>query len=81
MRQSDRNFKNAPRVTAILRDVAAEIVLPRYRRLAAGDVREKRPGDLYAIPPDLPHSIQLFSKTARLVDCFTPLREDFLGKQ
>jgi quercetin dioxygenase-like cupin family protein len=36
-------------------------------------------GDLYAIPPEIPHSIQLLSKTARLVDCFTPLREDFLG--
>jgi len=37
-------------------------------------------GDLYAIPPNIPHSIQLLSKTAKLVDCFTPLREDFLAK-
>ena len=36
-------------VTAILRDVAEEIVLPRYRRLAAGDIREKRPGDLVTV--------------------------------
>jgi quercetin dioxygenase-like cupin family protein len=38
------------------------------------------PGDLYAIPPGIPHTIQLLSATARLVDCFTPVREDFLGK-
>lgn len=38
-------------------------------------------GDLYAIPPNIPHSIQLLSETARLVDCFTPLREDFLNVQ
>ena len=35
-------------------------------------------GDLYAIPPGVPHAIQLLSQTARLVDCFTPLREDIL---
>jgi len=38
-------------------------------------------GDLYAIPPNIPHAIQLFSKTARLLDCFTPVREDMLEKQ
>lgn len=36
-------------------------------------------GDLYAIPPSIPHSIQLLSASARLVDSFTPIREDFLG--
>ncbi len=41
------------------------------RRLAAGD--------LFAVPPDVPHSIQLLSKTARLIDSFHPIREDFLG--
>ena len=35
-------------------------------------------GDLYAIPPNIPHAIQLLSATARLVDCFTPVREDIL---
>jgi hypothetical protein len=30
-------------VTAILRDIAEEIVLPRFRRLAAGDVRAEMP--------------------------------------
>jgi quercetin dioxygenase-like cupin family protein len=35
-------------------------------------------GDLFAVPPNVPHAIQLLSPTAKLVDCFTPLRQDFL---
>jgi quercetin dioxygenase-like cupin family protein len=35
-------------------------------------------GDLYLVPPDMPHSIQQLTKHVRLVDCFTPIREDFL---
>ena len=37
-------------------------------------------GDLFAVPPGVPHSIQLLSPTARLVDSFHPIREDFLAK-
>ena len=37
-------------------------------------------GDLFAVPPSVPHSIQLLSPTARLVDTFTPIRQDFLPK-
>jgi quercetin dioxygenase-like cupin family protein len=36
------------------------------------------PGDMVAVPPDLPHTIQLLTPTARLVDTFTPLRREFL---
>jgi quercetin dioxygenase-like cupin family protein len=36
------------------------------------------PGDLFAVPGGVPHSIQLLSASARLVDTFTPVREDFL---
>jgi quercetin dioxygenase-like cupin family protein len=36
------------------------------------------PGDMVAVPPDLPHRIQLLTPTARLIDTFTPLRRDFL---
>ncbi|MBI5960492.1 MAG: cupin domain-containing protein [Chloroflexi bacterium] len=43
------------------------------------DVRHKLgPGDMITVPPDAPHSIQLITPTACLVDTFTPLREDFL---
>lgn len=47
--------------------------------LSEGDEpRRLSAGDLFAVPPNKPHSIQLLSKSARLVDSFTPLREDFL---
>jgi quercetin dioxygenase-like cupin family protein len=36
------------------------------------------PGDMVAVPPGLPHRIQLLTPTARLIDSFTPLRRDFL---
>ena len=37
------------------------------------------PGDMFTVPPDVPHTVQLLSTHVRLVDVFTPLREDFLG--
>lgn len=36
------------------------------------------PGDLFTVPPNVPHSIQLLTPKARLVDTFTPIREEFL---
>ena len=35
-------------------------------------------GDMFAVPSGRPHTIQLLTKRARLVDSFNPLREDFL---
>lgn len=35
-------------------------------------------GDSYAIPSDVPHTIQRLTKYVQIIDCFTPLREDFL---
>jgi quercetin dioxygenase-like cupin family protein len=37
-------------------------------------------GDLFAVSPNRPHSIQLLSQRARLVDTFNPIREDFLKR-
>lgn len=37
-------------------------------------------GDMFAVPSGVPHTIQLLSKTARLVDSFNPIREEFLKK-
>ena len=37
------------------------------------------PGDIFTVPPDVPHTVQLLTPHVRLVDTFTPLREDFLG--
>lgn len=35
-------------------------------------------GDMFAVPSGVKHTIQLMSKSARLVDSFNPVREDFL---
>jgi quercetin dioxygenase-like cupin family protein len=35
-------------------------------------------GDMIAVPPDVPHTIQLLTPYARLIDTFSPIREDFL---
>jgi quercetin dioxygenase-like cupin family protein len=37
-------------------------------------------GDLIVVPPDAPHTVEVLSKAARLIDCFYPIREDFLPK-
>ena len=44
------------------------------------DDRQTRlgPGDMFLIPSGRPHSIQQLTEQVRLVDCFTPIREDFL---
>jgi quercetin dioxygenase-like cupin family protein len=50
--------------------------------LAEGDEpRRVRAGDLVAVPSGVPHSIQLLSARARLVDTFNPIREDFLKRE
>jgi quercetin dioxygenase-like cupin family protein len=36
------------------------------------------PGDMVVVPPDEPHSIQTLGHRVRLVDSFTPLRDEFL---
>lgn len=36
------------------------------------------PGDSFLVPSGEPHSIQQLTEHVRLVDCFTPIREDFL---
>jgi len=35
-------------------------------------------GDIFTVPPNLPHSIQLLTPKARLVDAFSPIRQEFL---
>jgi quercetin dioxygenase-like cupin family protein len=37
-------------------------------------------GDVYSVPSGLAHCIQTISKHVRLIDSFTPLREEFLKK-
>jgi mannose-6-phosphate isomerase-like protein (cupin superfamily) len=35
-------------------------------------------GDTFAIPSNVPHTIQRLTPYVRIIDCFTPIREDFL---
>jgi quercetin dioxygenase-like cupin family protein len=37
-----------------------------------------RKGDMFSVPSGIPHAIQLLSSKARLIDCFNPVRKDFL---
>ena len=47
--------------------------------LAEGEeTRKLVAGDLFAVPSGIPHTVQLLSKRARLIDTFQPIREDFL---
>lgn len=45
-----------------------------------GEPTRLGPGDMFTVPPNLPHTVQLLTSHVRLVDTFTPLREDFIGK-
>jgi quercetin dioxygenase-like cupin family protein len=36
------------------------------------------PGDMFTVPANVPHAVQLLSKYVRLIDSFTPIREEFL---
>jgi len=44
----------------------------------ARTVDRVRAGDMVVVPPDAPHTVELVSAAARLIDCFYPIRQDFL---
>ncbi len=44
-----------------------------------GEPTRLGPGDMFTVPPNIPHTVQLLTSHVRLVDTFTPLREEFLG--
>jgi len=37
------------------------------------------PGDIFTVPPNVPHTVQLLTEYVRLVDTFTPIRDEFLS--
>jgi quercetin dioxygenase-like cupin family protein len=43
-----------------------------------GEQARLGPGDVFLVPSGRSHTIQRLSEHVRLVDCFTPIREDFL---
>jgi quercetin dioxygenase-like cupin family protein len=43
-----------------------------------GEQTRLGPGDMFLVPSGAPHTIQQLTEHVRLVDCFTPIREDFI---
>ena len=44
-----------------------------------GEVEQHlKAGDMFAVAPNQKHTIQLLTPSARLIDSFNPIREDFL---
>ena len=37
-------------------------------------------GDLFTVPANVPHAVQTLSPHVRLIDAFSPIREDFLKR-
>jgi len=52
---------------------AGEIIV-----VIGGEAARLGPGDMFTVPPDVPHTLQLLTKHVRLVDTFTPLRPELL---
>jgi len=49
--------------------------------IGEGDARTVdllEPGDLVIVPPNAPHTVEPLTESARLIDCFYPIREEFL---
>jgi quercetin dioxygenase-like cupin family protein len=46
--------------------------------LMDGEQTHLAPGDMFLVPSGKPHSIQQLTEHVRLIDCFTPIRQDFL---
>jgi quercetin dioxygenase-like cupin family protein len=44
-----------------------------------GEQAHLGPGDVFLVSSGRPHTIQRLTEHVRLVDCFTPIREDFLA--
>jgi quercetin dioxygenase-like cupin family protein len=56
------------------------VVSGEINLVLGNEITQLGPGVLFTILPNIPHSIQLLTPKARLVDAFTPIREEFLKK-
>jgi len=54
------------------------VVSGKINFVSGNEVIRLGPGDIFTVPPNIPHSIQLLTKNVRLVDTFSPIRKDFL---
>jgi unsaturated pyranuronate lyase len=47
--------------------------------IIGGERRVVRPGEIFLVPPDTPHSARAVDGPARALDVFHPPREDYMG--
>lgn len=52
------------------------VMTGRVRFTIGDETRECGPGDLYLIPPDVPHTVTALERCV-VLDVFTPIREDY----
>jgi len=57
-------------------DQAGYVISGRYRQTIAGATYELRPGDSYAIPGGIEHSMESL-EGGEIIDVFTPPRDEF----
>ena len=57
---------------------ASYVVMGEILFVLDGQQTRLGPGDMFLVPSGKPHSIQQLTPHVRVVDCFTPIREDFL---
>jgi quercetin dioxygenase-like cupin family protein len=50
----------------------------RLKFIIEGDEKELQEGDTIAIPSGKKHTVQILTPEARLIDSFSPIRQDFL---
>lgn len=60
-------------------DQVSYVAEGRVRFFLDGVPTDLTVGDTIAIPGGIPHTIQILTPHFRMVDCFTPLRQEFLG--
>jgi len=67
-------------------DLCVKIAFPIHplgdrldHEVAAGEVRELRPGATWVIPGNVPHSVRSGAEGAALIELFAPPRDDWGG--
>lgn len=55
------------------------VVSGRVRFTIGDETKECGPGDLYLIPPNVPHTVTALT-AAEVLDVFTPIREDYAAR-
>ena len=56
------------------------VVRGRVRFFIEGEERIASPGDVLHFPPECWHGATMMEEEVELIDIFSPIREDFLGK-